>query len=289
MKSSYLINLILALLVITLYWFNNLDDTQPVVETITTSTIADITTLSIIRPNKHQVDFSKIDATWFMQSPLYARANKTRIDLLLSLLSAPIASSQEIEPQMDLSQFGFNDDSPSIRLNKLEFKFGAIEAISKQRYVLHNKKLYLTQDRIAPLLNVNDHSFIENQLLSPDKTIIHYRLPTLDKDNKLSPKVVNLYQENGQWHSSVQQTTQRLKELVDSWQYAQALQVLPLSRLDLHNNKTLTIELIFDDQPESVRSYQVLETNKALFIIDNQSELVYQFVPELKHQLFLKK
>lgn len=287
MKSSYLVNLALVLLILALVWFNQQDSAQQAsVETVSDVQVDGINTITIIGGSEKQVELRKIDAYWFIQSPIKARANKTRVEHLLSLLTSPVVSSLAVTPQTDLTQFAINDDSTKLVLNQLEFTFGSTEPLNKGRYVLHHNTLYLIDDRIAPLLQASSHSFIDNQLLSQDQSIEQLRLPTLDNNNDISSKFIEIKQQGGDWSSNQKQSTEQLQKLLDSWQYAQALQVIPAARLNLSTDKSHPLQIRFVGQTE-VSNYQIHATDKALFIIDDQQQLAYQFVPELKQQLLL--
>ena len=87
MKSSYLINLGLIILLVGLYWFNNHSNTPS--STDTKLTLIDSETVEhiiISQANRAEIILDKTAGQWQLTTPLTAHANPTRINLLLSLL-----------------------------------------------------------------------------------------------------------------------------------------------------------------------------------------------------------
>ena len=288
MKSSYLVNLLLLLLVSVLFWFNTQQDADDVTaKTISNLGMADITTLSIEKEGQLTAKFVKEGEDWLMLTPVKAEANQTRIDVLLSLLALPVSSTLAITDHTDLNQFGLNKYSPVLMLNNLQFQFGSVVPISERRYVRHQQTLYLLPDTIAPLLNVNSYSFIDNQLLSSDQKISSLQIPILGEQGQFKLRQLELIKQDGHWQSNSDHSVDQLQTLIDHWQYAQALQVLPASRLDFTKDKAHTLKLGINDDTVT-KDYLLYSQDRALFIIDSKQQLAYQFIADLKQQLFLK-
>ena len=91
MKSSYLTNLVLIIVIAGLFWFNqhtsSPDDTYNKLSDISADIITDIT---IIRVQHEDIKLHKQTSGWKIIHTIVAEANHTRIRMLLSLLSTPI-------------------------------------------------------------------------------------------------------------------------------------------------------------------------------------------------------
>jgi hypothetical protein len=75
--------------------------------------------------------------------------------------------------------------------------------------------------------------------------------------------------------------------LVDSWQYAQALQVIPLSKLSVDLTHAIPLKL-GTDSDDITDEYQLFQNDNALFVIDEKAQLAYQFMKNMHQQLLLK-
>ena len=137
MKSRYLTNLALIVLAIALYWFNNQADkvtsTNITVSPISLDTINHI---MIERADRDSIIINKLEDEWRLISPLKARANPTRVELILSLVNTPSNKQLTITPNTELYQYNITADSTKLTLNDSQFNFGGVEALS-------NRPLYL--------------------------------------------------------------------------------------------------------------------------------------------------
>ncbi|MBE0438670.1 MAG: DUF4340 domain-containing protein [Gammaproteobacteria bacterium] len=244
-----------------------------------------ISRITITRPNNDTILLTKQDNGWQLIQPLTAKANDTRIQLILSLLST--ASFAQLTPKDDteLSRFELNDASPSVRLNDQLFQFGATETLSKHRYILYRDTIHLIDDHVTPLLNASASSFIDNRLFALNKTIETLSLPTLDADNRLSKDTITVTQHNGHWQTNEGTlSVDALTGLIQTWQHAYATQVLPLTDKE-HATAQHTVEITFKNQAATI-SLSIVVNENSLSVIDDQSQLKYQFPISMLNQLF---
>ncbi len=285
MKTSYLTNLILLIMLGFLYWLN----TQVPTEEHASKTLSNVSPKSIDRIIISQVKrpdivLVKHDQAWHLTQPLQVNANPTRIQLLLSLLTMQARRQQTMSDQQNLEQFGFNNNSTRLQLGEQHFIFGNIEAISQQRYVLHNQTVSLVDDTISPLLNTNASSFIDNRLL-PYQKLTKLSLPSYQSQHLVGiTQTLNL--SKGHWTSRPAYPSDTLIALVDAWQHAYALQVLPLPAIasKLEQLTGHTASLWFEGSIEPVQFTLYLSDN-ALLIIDSVRGLAYQFPRDFYQQL----
>lgn len=278
MKKSYLTNLLLIGLIIGLYWFNTVDNSVvnelPQLSTLTSSNIHNIT---ISRPDIADIVLEKSVSGWLITQPIKANANNTRVELLLSFLNTPSYAQIAVGNGNNLAQFELEPANLILTLDQLKVQFGGVEPISKHRYLLIDNVIHLITDRITPLLHANATSFIENRLIPKDNIITKLVLPLLNTGNSLSAQSIIIENNNGHWHSNFPTiTTDRLTALVENWQHAYALQVLPLKENMPVTTATHKVQIWFNNQTLPAE-YELKLSDKALFIIDPQQQLNYQF------------
>jgi hypothetical protein len=286
MKSSYLTNLVLITLLAGLYWFIN-DEPTTQISTTTISTINSdaIHQITISQTNRADIIINKTNDHWQLTAPITARANQNRIKLLLSLLTMQPHRQQAVSAGQDLSQFGLKNDSTSLILDKHHFVFGDIEPIEQRRYILHNNHIYLLEDTISPLLNTSASSFIDNRLIQEKQRITQLTIPYYQEQNLLE-QTTSLQLNNGQWQSNSKQTTDNLVEIIDNWQHASALQVIPLDAL-ASTLQPSSFHAIVQLENQSAPIKLALYLNEtSFFIVSEQTKLAYQF-PKASYQTLL--
>ena len=289
MKPSYLRNIALLLLIIGLYWFNNQSNT-PVSnsEQLTAINSSEIQLITITRPNVEPITIEKMPSGWQITHPIKARANSTRIALLLSLLDSYSYAQLSDSSNKMRSQFGLLPAKVSLKLNNYQFQFGDIETISKHRYVLHDGNVHLIDDQVTPLLNANVVSFIDNRLILSTNIINKLELPILSTDMTLSDATVTIENKNGHWLTDgqiKQSTAVDLTILADAWQQAYALQVQPIDTDIQHTSTPLHKVTIWYQNQEMPAELELQLTAHALFVIDRSQKLKYQLPQALAPQL----
>lgn len=275
MKSSYLTNVLLLCLIAGLYWYNNQEAAVRKQQQLTMLDQHHIQHITISRPNSTDITLGKLASGWQLVCPFQAQANITRIKLLLSLLNT--ASYAQLDSSASLQQFGLSSNFVQLTLDDQVFQFGDVESISNHRYVLHNNIIHLTEDKVMPLLNANASSFIENRLFTKESHIQQIRLPFRNDDDSLSPQTMMIENMEGHWRSkSTQYTADQLSKFISSWQHTYALQVVPVNDSMHRDPEPVIIKILFKEQIES-REFELQLGNNALFLIDTEAKLRYQF------------
>ncbi|PCH61843.1 MAG: hypothetical protein COC04_05755, partial [Gammaproteobacteria bacterium] len=229
MKSSYLTNLVLIIVIAGLFWFNQQtsspDDTYNKLSDISADIITDIT---INRVQHEDIKLHKQTSGWKIVHPIIADGNHTRIRLLLSLLNTPIHNQLHDIDETSLEKLGLKPIKVSLQLNEHMFAFGDVEPLSRRRYVLYNNNVYLIDDQVSPLLNTNVTSFIDNRLLPATAQITKIQLPLLLNGQLTASTPLTVTKSDDRWSSSPPSySADKLAALVASWQRASALQVSP--------------------------------------------------------------
>ena len=277
MKSNYFINLILITVLVGLYWFINDEPTSNTATTpLTNISNEAIHHITISQTNRVDIVLKKLKQQWQLITPITARANQNRIKILLSILTIQPYRQQTIIAGQNLSQFGINKDSTNLVLNDHHFIFGDIEPIEQRRYVQHNNDLYLLEDTISPLLNTSASSFIDNRLIQAQQHITKLTIPHYQQQSLLK-QTTSLQLNNGQWQSDSKQSADKLVEIIDNWQHAAALQVIPLDALASTLQPSPFHAIVqLKEQNEPIKL--TLHLSKThFFIINEQTELAYHF------------
>ena len=282
MKSRYLFNILLIIVILGLYWFLNQETSIPTQPTLSITSHDDISQITIARNGLDTISIHKNSSGWQLVQPLNAPANNTRIKLLLSILNTPIYAQLSHADNATRSQLGFSDTSTLLTLNNDRFQFGNIESISKRRYVLHNDVIHLIDDNVAPLLNANAASFIDNKLTPLNKQISKLIITKSNTDNSLSTNDIIIEQKQGRWISNGNLSADQLSLLIEAWQHAYALQVIPLKTAKLPLTEPHKIIIWLNDASIELE----LQTNvRTLYLNNQQQQLSYQFPVELLSQL----
>lgn len=281
MKSSYLTNFVLLVIVIVLLWLSQRG--QPVSQepvTISHLSASVVSDIQIQRPDKPIVTLQRQHDTWAVTAPFSARANETRINLLLSLLSAPIHGQFEPMDQASLTQFGLSQPESIISFNEHTFSFGGIEPLNKQRYVLHKGMIYLIDDTVAPLLRTSAGSFVDNRLLAEQQAITRLTIRSAPEQQDIT---LNL--QDGHWQSTTSQaSSDALNAIIDSWQHAYAMQVRHIDKQALMALPKPQITLWLENNADPV-TLVMIEKAQTLQITHPALQLQYDFPLALKKQL----
>jgi len=287
MKSTYLTNMLLLVVAVFLVWLMTESQVQKPNTYITDSiTQSQVTEIEIQRRQQQTVQL-QLDKQWQLVQPVKARANQTRIKLLLSLLDQPVQSPIPVTDNTNLAEFGLEQPNLTLLFNQQAFVFGNTESLSGYRYILHHQQIYLINDDISPLLGASASSFVDNRLLDPASTIQAIHLPELfDKNAQQQSAGLSVYQQNSSWHSKPANHEQdKLLSLLQNWQQAYAMQVVIIVDPD---------EMVTENQPQVVmelsdntqRNFVVTHNNDGLTLTDPQLQLQYQFPAAMISALF---
>jgi hypothetical protein len=282
MKSSYLTNLVLLAIVLTLLWLSQREqpDSEQTTQLSTLSAQA-VNQIRIQRPGKAVISLQQHEQQWTLSEPFSARANQTRVNLLLSLLSAPLHGQFQPMDQSALAQFGLSEPQVVLTMNEQQFAFGGTEPLNQNRYILHEGMVYLIQDDVTPLLTATAGSFVDNRLIEEQHQLRQLELPV----EVNSTDTITLSKQEGRWHSDhAGISSDALKALVDSWQHAYAMQVRHLSADALSSLPAPQVSLWFEDASEPLTL--ILQSNaQNIQLIDTKQQLQYDFPLALQSQL----
>jgi len=284
MKKSVLTNIVLLLLIIGLYWFINQKPAEIENHRLSTLHAEQVSTINIQRHNRDDIELNKQGEYWFITQPIQASANTTRVNLILDLLSSRSHSQLKLDSTSSLQQFDLDPAQITLLINNQRFEFGNIEPLSKNRYIRYNNLVHLISDTVAPLLNSNAASFINNRLFAEELSITKLSLPDIVNENiQLSALSISL--EEGHWQSSdATLSADQLTTLVTVWQHAYAMQVFPLTADKIEKEMGQNIMVEFDNRTTAKLLLQF--SNRSMSLIDPDKKLKYQFPLSTTQQFF---
>lgn len=207
MKRSLLVNLILVLAVFCLWWL--LENQQTGAFSLSEVVDEPVTTISIQRPGQPDILLHRQHTQWRITQPVNAPASPSRVNLLINLLSQPL--DNRIQDDKNFARFGFSGTYIRLQYNQLKVGIGDQDPLSGKRYLLYDKQIFLTNDRIIPLLSAGAGSFIDHQPLTTTKSVESLILPGREQQQLTAEH---------QTFSSRSDT-----EVITSWQRATATRV----------------------------------------------------------------
>lgn len=168
-----------------------------------------------VKHNETSIKISKLGDTWNIKEPIHAEADDFRIHSILSILFLADNDYYDID-KTDYKKFSLDKPLVTLTLNQQEFSFGSTSSVNNKRYVLTNKKLFLIDDTIYPLIASGFKNIMSRKLFPS-----HINLSEISFDN------VRVFQnEKLSWTSSdLMISSDELKKFVDNWKHIQAYAV----------------------------------------------------------------
>lgn len=287
MKSTYLTNLLLLLIAILLLWLMT-DSQQPQhVGSLADSFNNEAINHIVIQRRDQQNIVLHYNEQWRLVQPINARANQTRINLLLNLLQQPVQQVIPVTDNTNLADFGLQYPAVSVQFNQRKLAFGDTEPLTGYRYISYQHALYLLNDDISPLLTASAGSFIDNRLLAQEKQITALHLPALQTETGQQTDTLSIYQHGGSWKTESGSYSQdALRQLLQSWQHAYAMQVV-IATDTVPPKDPVQVRIDYADQSHS--SFIVTLSDSNLILFDPESALQYVFPATMYDTLFLVK
>lgn len=209
------IGLLVFIGILSLFLLNTEGETKKELPLLSTIDRNDIVEINVSRKDREDYIFNKQGDTWVMSSPQKFRANKSRINAMLRILS--VRSHSQLNPaEIELETMGLKNPVIFIKLNSHEFVFGNIDAIDRRRYVLFDGEIHLTNDFLYHQLLTHPAFFASTRLL-PEKTEIYsIQFP----ENK-----IELINDHWQLQTLMDISPDQLKRIAFNWKNTEAISV----------------------------------------------------------------
>lgn len=217
------------------------------------------------------IELQQSNGDWLMIKPFQARADKTKVERILSLLST--ASDYRL-PLENLNRYGLAAPIVQLQLNHELFAFGQIAPVSNHQYVMTQFGIFLVSPQHAMLLKVAPTELIDRRLLSeveiPQEFI--FKTMHLKQVEKwlLSPEV-----------NDIQFSQDEINQWVNSWRVAQASYVTYNEHKIDETRETFTILL---QSGEPIR-FLIVQQDPELILFRKDQFINYHFLGHSGNQL----
>ena len=248
MKKAWLLNLLMLCIVAALASVIYFSEEKA--NTNRAATLTDIDSRAVksirIEHNGHVTRLQKHDGKWRLTEPVAIAANDFRIKTILQLLEAPVRRQYALG-DLDAGRIGLQTgpEKPVTRVafDNIELVFGIINPATNLRYIRIDNRVYAIEDVYYPLLTSHFGSLVSLKLMPEAADLQKLALlnQTLEKDS------------HGNWQSSRQLDGDRIIQIIDRWQSAQAFGIhayMPrrqLGEISIHLRKGPAIHFTVTD------------------------------------------
>lgn len=218
MKRRWLVNLILALAAAALAALAILRPGQEAGEThppLTTIDKGAVKEIRIERPDQPAIRIVRSGNRWQLTAPFPARADRYRVEALLSVASAESLRQLAAKPEA-LADYGLDRPAATLWLDDHKIAFGARHPIAYQRYVLVDGQVHLIGASHFSQLEGRPEDLVDTRLLG-DARPLAFAFPDF-----------RLVLEQDGWHrlpADPALTADAITAFVDEWRHARALRV----------------------------------------------------------------
>ena len=266
MKNRLLINLLLALLVITLSlvaWLKPGQDKDQKTS-ISSLDIAAINTIRIARKDASFIELKRQANRWQLTQPIKAPALTGKVERLLKIsqIEAPVSYALD---RSSLNQFGLNPPTVQLSFNQETFNIGSTESVHSRRYVSNNEQLFMLDDTFLHLLTAPVNTYIDTRLLPDDIQITHLQTPqiTLQKADDNTWRNLNA--------PADELSSDTVQMLLDEWRFARAITV----STQAYETADGIVTLSFKQHPKM--RFKLIQQKDDIILISQQSKLAYRF------------
>jgi len=237
-------------------------------------TLADLDPESItqvlIEVDGKTMEFRRNDHGWQMVRPFQAPADDYHMKQLTELPKTTTHASYPLSKEQ-LAKFGLNPPEITVTLNQTNFRFGVQNPIDFRRYVqVDNGPVQLIDDDIHYLLTASATTWIDPRLLPPAASLKGLALPgwTLTLSDK------------GSWTSTPRTNNKTLRNLIQEWRNARAIEVTPMQGTPPKDVPRITVQL-----EKGKIEFVVLQKEPELILLRPDLKLNYHFYGNLGKRL----
>jgi len=215
---------------------------------------------------------------WVVAKPRSGRANPFMASGALRVMRAQSEQRLPEDASNNLDRYGLASPRGRVRFDDHILAFGDTNPVNNQQYVLLDMQVHMIDHRYFQAVSRNYTDFLSRQLIDPGRKPVRLALPNL------SLRIVD-----GSWQVSPAQptlTADRIKQLADDWQHAQALYVKPYEKSSIQNWVTLWFAPLEEGGKESTLRIGILSQAPDLVLYRPDEGLQYHFPQDLSSRLF---
>jgi hypothetical protein len=220
----------------------------------------------------------KDENTWYMQKPRPGRTNPFLVSGALRVIRAQSEHRLPDDAMTNLARYGLAAPRAKVRFDKHILLFGDTNPVNNQQYVLFDNTVHMIDHRYMMAVARNHTDFLSKQLVESGRRPVKLTLPGL-----------TLGLANGSWRATPAPATlpaDRVKQLVDDWQHAQALFVKPYEKKRAESWVTMKFALKEKGGKDTSLRIGILSTSPELVLYRPDEGLQYHFPQDLKKRLF---
>ena len=153
---------------------------EPVTYTLSTIKPAEVTRVKLLRQSaaagfpSEEIVLEKRDGQWRMSAPYAARADAFQVERLLGILDARTSVRY---PAADLARYGLDAPPAVLTANDQTIAYGAINATTREQYVLTRDHVYVVPATFAAAVPRNAQALLSKALFAPGETAVRFDLP----------------------------------------------------------------------------------------------------------------
>ena len=156
--------------------------TQAVTNALSTLKSTDARTLRVLRKGQPLAALEKRDAEWFTTEPIKAPADAFQVLRLLAILEAKSGLQY---PPSDVTKFELDTPQAEIFVNDQRFAFGAINAVTREQYVLTQNQIYPVELRFGATVPVDAYALLRRSVFSSGEAPLRFEFGTFTVENDL--------------------------------------------------------------------------------------------------------
>jgi hypothetical protein len=203
-----------------------------------------VTHVRIERNGEPAIAIERTGERWSITAPLSAPADPVQMQRLLAILEATPAHRLSAT---DLARFDLDPPRVRLTIDGERFGFGAVNAITREQYVLAGGAVYAVAPRYGAMVPANLAQLLGKQLLGSN-----------DFPVRLEFRDFTVAMSAGKWQvspASAELSQDDINRWIDAWRHATALRVEPYDgsepldtiKMELKDGRTLALDILEKD------------------------------------------
>ena len=219
----------------------------------------------------------KTKDSWHLVKPHTGRANPFMVSGALRVIRAQSEQRLPEEASSNLDRYGLTSPKGQVLFDKHVLAFGDTNPVNNLQYVLLDTQVHMIDHRYFQAVARNYTDFLSRQLIDPGLKPVKLRIPGM-----------TLSVVNGSWQVIPAQAglaADRIKQLADDWQHAQALYVKPYEKAPVKNWVTLWFAPRMEGEKQKTLQVGIVSKAPELILYRPDEGLQYHFPQDLDNRM----